>query len=61
LTKLDEYLDFPKFDPHGDPIPDTNGKMETGKQISLQELPLNKTCPDLLYRQSIRVITGTFE
>ena len=32
IDKLDEYLDFPKFDPHGDPIPDTNGKMETGKQ-----------------------------
>ena len=43
IDKLDEYLDHPKFDPHGDPIPDTNGKMETGKQISLQELPLNKT------------------
>jgi len=43
IDKLDEYLDHPKFDPHGDPIPDTNGKMETGKQISLQDLPLNKT------------------
>ena len=41
--KLDEYLHFPKFDPHGDPIPDINGKMETGKQISLVELQLNKT------------------
>ena len=43
IDKLDEYLDHPKFDPHGDPIPDTNGKMEKGKQISLQELPINKT------------------
>jgi len=43
IDKLDEYLGSPKFDPHGDPIPDTNGKMEKGKQISLQELPLNKT------------------
>lgn len=42
IDKLDEYLAFPKFDPHGDPIPDTNGKMETGKQINLAELPLNK-------------------
>src|SRR6187401_1967196 len=41
--KLDEYLGSPKFDPHGDPIPDTNGKMEKGNQISLQELPFNKT------------------
>jgi DtxR family Mn-dependent transcriptional regulator len=43
IDKLDEYLDFPKFDPHGDPIPDTNGKMETGKQISLSELQINKS------------------
>jgi len=42
IDKLDEFLDFPKFDPHGDPIPDTNGKMETGKQISLSELQINK-------------------
>ena len=42
IDKLDEYLAFPKFDPHGDPIPDTNGKMETGKQISLSELSINK-------------------
>ena len=42
IDKLDEYLAFPKFDPHGDPIPDTNGKMETGKQINLSALPVNK-------------------
>jgi DtxR family Mn-dependent transcriptional regulator len=43
IDKLDEYLNYPKFDPHGDPIPDTNGKMETSRQISLSELPVNKT------------------
>ena len=42
IDKLDEYLAFPKFNPHGDPIPDTNGKMETGKQINLSELPVNR-------------------
>jgi len=42
IDKLDEYLAFPKFDPHGDPIPDTNGKMETGKQINLSDLPINR-------------------
>lgn len=42
IDKLDEYLEYPKFDPHGDPIPDTNGKMEPTKQISLPELQLNK-------------------
>src|SRR6187431_2284387 len=42
IDKLDEYLAFQKFDPHGDPIPDTNGKMETSKQISLSEWPVDK-------------------
>ena len=42
IDKLDEFLSHPKFDPHGDPIPDINGKMETGKQISLAEFPLNR-------------------
>jgi DtxR family Mn-dependent transcriptional regulator len=42
IDKLDEFLEFPKFDPHGDPIPDTNGKMENNKQLSLVDWPLNK-------------------
>ncbi|MDP9230537.1 MAG: metal-dependent transcriptional regulator [Bacteroidota bacterium] len=43
IDKLDEFLGFPKFDPHGDPIPDTHGKMEMNVQINLPDLPLNKT------------------
>ncbi|MGZ8511099.1 MAG: metal-dependent transcriptional regulator [Chitinophagaceae bacterium] len=43
IDKLDEYLGFPRFDPHGDPIPDANGRIETSKQVCLTELPLNKT------------------
>jgi len=27
IDKLDEYLGFPKFDPHGDPIPDKRGRL----------------------------------
>jgi len=42
IDKLDEFLDFPKFDPHGDPIPDSLGKIETSEQICLTELPVNK-------------------
>jgi DtxR family Mn-dependent transcriptional regulator len=41
IEKLDAYLNYPKFDPHGDPIPDVNGKMETTKQINLIDLGLN--------------------
>ena len=43
IDKLDEYLGFPRFDPHGDPIPDSSGRIESSKQVCLQDLPLNKT------------------
>jgi DtxR family Mn-dependent transcriptional regulator len=42
VDKLDSYLNFPKFDPHGDPIPDVNGKMELSKQINLIDLDINQ-------------------
>ena len=39
LTKrLDAFLGFPKFDPHGDPIPDTNGKVHSNGQVLLSEI-----------------------
>ena len=41
IDKLDEYLGNPRFDPHGDPIPDSHGKIEQTKQIALSELPVN--------------------
>lgn len=31
INKLEEYLGFPKFDPHGDPIPDKHGKVAAVK------------------------------
>lgn len=42
IEKLDAYLNYPRFDPHGDPIPDINGKMEVTKQINLIDLELNR-------------------
>lgn len=39
--RLDEFLGFPKFDPHGDPIPDINGNIEPAKVVSLKELAVN--------------------
>jgi len=43
IDKLDEFLDFPEFDPHGDPIPDSSGKMKSDRQLSLTDLPLHKS------------------
>jgi len=42
IDKLDEYLDHPRFDPHGDPIPNSLGKMENSSFVCLTDLPLNK-------------------
>jgi DtxR family transcriptional regulator, Mn-dependent transcriptional regulator len=42
IDKLEEYLDFPQFDPHGDPIPDSKGKMRSVDEIPLIELPLSQ-------------------
>jgi DtxR family Mn-dependent transcriptional regulator len=41
VDKLDAFLGYPKFDPHGDPIPDSNGKINHQQQIPLVNLPLN--------------------
>ncbi len=42
IDRLDEYLGFPAFDPHGDPIPDSRGRLAAQKQIALLLLPRNK-------------------
>ena len=42
IDKLDEFLGFPKVDPHGDPIPDQEGRIESSRQVSLLDLPLQK-------------------
>lgn len=37
IKRLDEFLAYPKFDPHGDPIPDENGEFKSKPQIPLCE------------------------
>lgn len=43
ITRLDEFLEFPSFDPHGDPIPNSRGKMSSLKRSNLLEIPIKKT------------------
>ena len=40
---LDKFLGSPKFDPHGDPIPDAKGKMPSVSYQKLSEIPLNQS------------------
>ena len=42
IQRLDNFLGNPLFDPHGDPIPDKNGKIPVIKQLSLSEIPHKK-------------------
>jgi len=43
VDRLDAFLGFPDTDPHGDPIPDSMGRFVLRRQVSLSELPLNKS------------------
>lgn len=42
VDKLEEYLGFPKKDPHGDPIPDREGKMDHHKDFTLADLAVDE-------------------
>jgi len=37
IERLDEFLDFPRFDPHGDPIPNAAGEMKPASNTTLSE------------------------
>ncbi|MCC5918976.1 MAG: metal-dependent transcriptional regulator [Cryomorphaceae bacterium] len=68
-TRLYEYLGRPKFDPHGDPIPDENGNFpdqnrqmladfQEGESVSI--LGVNDDSPDFLqYLQQQKIQLGT--
>jgi len=40
IQRLDEFLEFPQFDPHGDPIPTEKGEINELKQVLVSELNL---------------------
>ena len=40
INKLDSFLGYPKFDPHGEPIPTKEGKLPVSNTIPLNELEL---------------------
>lgn len=44
IDKLDAYLGYPQFDPHGDPIPDSKGKMSSPNELPLTDVPEGGAC-----------------
>lgn len=43
IQRLDAYLNFPKFDPHGDPIPDEFGDVRSRPRVQLNEMDVDQT------------------
>ncbi len=67
--RLDKFLGFPQYDPHGDPIPKANGDSARSYKTLLAEIPEGKTCkvvavkdtstPFLQYLKKLDIGIGT--
>jgi DtxR family transcriptional regulator, Mn-dependent transcriptional regulator len=42
IDRLDAFMGYPAFDPHGDPIPDRNGHLKTNASVPLSNSPAGK-------------------
>lgn len=69
IDSLDEFLGFPKFDPHGDPIPDKFGNYTQHQQVFLSEISVGQVASIvgvkehssafLQYLEQLNLILGT--
>lgn len=69
VERLDAFLDYPSFDPHGDPIPNGKGEIAQQKRIQLKVAPFHQilrviaveenTPPFLKYLNKINIQIGT--
>ena len=44
IEEIDKFLNYPKVDPHGDPIPDSKGKLNIPKSHLLSKFKKNDVC-----------------
>lgn len=44
IDKIDEMLNFPEFDPHGEIIPDRNGRLQVHFKKTLDEIAVGENC-----------------
>ena len=69
IDQLDRFLGYPKFDPHGDPIPDRDGHFEHPSPTSLADLEPGQqavivgvqedSAPLLRYLEQCQLVIGT--
>lgn len=67
--RLDKFLGYPEYDPHGDPIPNANGKLPNISKKTMNEISVGNSCrivavkdtsPDFLeYLQILNIEIGT--
>ena len=61
VDKLEEFLGFPEFDPHGDPIPKANGEIPNVAKTLLSELKAGDKCSVAAVRDTSRVFLQYLE
>lgn len=44
IAQIDKFLNYPKTDPHGDPIPDEKGKLKVQRSKTLSQFRKNDLC-----------------
>ncbi len=69
VHRLDAFLEYPEYDPHGDPIPDKEGKFRAKPEILLSDLKISEAgiivgvkmhSPQFLeYLDSKKLVLGT--
>ncbi len=42
--RLDKFLGFPEYDPHGDPIPKADGKLPKTYSVNLADVKVGELC-----------------
>jgi DtxR family transcriptional regulator, Mn-dependent transcriptional regulator len=69
ILRLEKFLGYPIYDPHGDPIPSANGELNHTKRIILSDVEAGNACsvvgvkdsssPFLQYLQQLNIGIGT--
>jgi DtxR family transcriptional regulator, Mn-dependent transcriptional regulator len=52
VEKLDKFLDFPSFDPHGNPIPNEKGEIKVQYKKTLSEVEVGHSCKMVAVKES---------
>jgi DtxR family transcriptional regulator, Mn-dependent transcriptional regulator len=52
IEKLDKFLDYPTFDPHGNPIPNSAGEISIQYKKTLSEIEVGHSCKMVAIKES---------